>query len=198
MNDNVSAVYASQQLFKPLLWKDETLFITYGNAADESERGMHLFAFLPCATSRSHRMHLEDGPYLTTCIFNRSIINRCFAVWDAWFMRAICELGWLHWKQKSRVSISEGTGLDCTIAQQRANTVRSEALQLMDHYQKQIRLYAAHNHQCRQLQPPVHSQTRARIFMPESIESPHACTVCVESSAKTTPVGIQDQNRIIV
>ncbi len=113
-------------------------------------------------------------------------------------MRAICELGWLHWKQKSRVSISEGTGLDCTVAQQRANTVRSEALQLMDHYQKQIRLYAAHNHQCRQLQPPVHSQTRARIFMPESIESPHACTVCVESRAKTTPVGIQDQNRIIV
>lgn len=135
------------------------LFITYGNAADESERGMHLFAFLPCATTHTHRMRPEDGLYLNTCIFNRSIINRCFAVWDAWFMRAICKRVRLHWKLESSVSIKEGTGLDCTIEQQRAYTIRSEALRLMQHYQKQIRSYAAHSHRCRLPQPPMPSQT---------------------------------------
>lgn len=158
MNDNFTAVYASQQPFKPLLWKDET-FIHHLRQYRRWKRERNApicFFTLRNLPFPPHRP--EDGLYLTTCIFNRSIINRCFAVWDAWFMRAICKLVRLHWKLESLVSISEGTGLDCTIAQQRAYTIREEALQLMHHYKKQIRSYATHNHRCRLPQHPMPSQ----------------------------------------
>lgn len=98
-------------LLSHCLERTRHLFIIYGC---KRERNAPICFFTP-RNLASRRTRLEDGPCLTACIFNRSIINRCFAVWDAWFMQAICDVGLLQWKRENWGSISEGTGLGCTI-----------------------------------------------------------------------------------
>lgn len=79
-------------------------------------------------------------------------------------------------------------------------TVRSEALQLMHRFQKQIRSYDVHKQEYRLLRPQMPSKTYGRIFMVGSIESchtsisygtMHSILFVWKSGLELTPVGIQ-------